>query len=52
MVKTGLESNCPNSKFSEVSHSCYQAQLIDGESHEQMTGNMLGESKACSANVK
>lgn len=52
VVKTGLESNCANSKFSEVSHSSYQAQWIDRELHKEMTGKMLVESKPASANVK
>lgn len=46
MVKTGLESNCPNPKCCEVSHSCYQAECLDGESREEMAGNMFGKSQA------
>ena len=46
VVKTGLESSCPNSKVSEVSHSWCLALLMDGEFQE------LGESKAYSENVK
>lgn len=30
VVRTGLESSCPNSKSSEVPRSCHQAQWIDG----------------------
>lgn len=52
VVTTGLESNCPNCKFSEVSHSCSQAPLIDDELHERVPGEMLGKRKTCNENVK
>lgn len=50
MVKTRLESNCPTSKFSKFPIFCCQTLWLSGDLHEEMSGKVFANRKACFAN--